>query len=738
MKILRKKKFCVFICSLLLLFGLAFGFAFQRPVQAEAESAVTLETFALQTGASVRMEAPYGIRFTAQISETEYESLGDNAVFGTLILPANILGDRELTLEAATALKAKNIVAEKWNDSLAEEVTDGAGERVKMKAYTGVIVGSLEEDFPETQFGREMAARGYVTYTDKDGATHTIYTPNTEIRSIAYVASAAIADGEMTEFLYDICETVSGANDLAFTKSEISVNVGESKTLALGGANGLTAHYISSNENVVSVNETGEVKGLAVGEATVTAKLGRVSAQTTVTVTAPENGVRLSASSENGKITSDTNYLVGNTRTDFPYIALPATAEGEWLEVTWRGKYMPNIHFLTNTVSASAKVGTGYLVNNDDGTGGNNLRVYANVRGGTSCTFGADYGAANLSEDKEYAIRLGYDINPSGVPALYLLIFEKTADGSLVKLTGGNVSAAVNSAVTYNAEDTRYILIMGNALGNVNFEYRIVEGPMFYTTDYTNYPPEYDPVSGELKTFTTGVLYNQSYYAFSGKPDEYIEIKWQGVAMPTVRLATALITQKQNDTTGKGYTIGNSRDGQVFSVKKGGIASSVLASYGVLNADFEYVLRAGIEARNEKYYLHVYLYTETDGVLTEVFSYAGAEADNVPETQYYTVVYANTALGGATTCLFRKIERKPVENLICTKTSIVWAKTYGATDYQIRIDGGEWQSVSSATYTYAYAVAGLTEGVHTVAVRAKSENGDIYDIYSEKSFVSEP
>ena len=255
MKILRKKKFCVAICSLLLLFALAFGVAFQSPVQADAGSVVTLETFTMQTGASVRMDAPYGIRFTTQISETEYESLGDNAVFGTLILPANILGDRQLDLTTAIALKAKNIVAEYWNDALAEEIKNSAGKSVKMKAYTGVIVGSLEEDFPETQFGREMAARGYVTYTDKDGVTHTAYTPNTEIRSIAYVASAAIADGETTKFLYDICETVSGVNDLAFETSTISVNVGESKALALCGANGLKASYVSANECVISVNE---------------------------------------------------------------------------------------------------------------------------------------------------------------------------------------------------------------------------------------------------------------------------------------------------------------------------------------------------------------------------------------------------------------------------------------------------------------------------------------------------
>ena len=86
MKILRKKKLCVAICSLLLLLGLVFGFAFQNPVQAGATSEVSLESFTMQAGASVRTEAPYGIRFTTQISETEYESLGENAVFGTLIL----------------------------------------------------------------------------------------------------------------------------------------------------------------------------------------------------------------------------------------------------------------------------------------------------------------------------------------------------------------------------------------------------------------------------------------------------------------------------------------------------------------------------------------------------------------------------------------------------------------------------------------------------------------------------
>ncbi len=740
MKILRKKTFCVFVCSLLALIMLALGKRFYSPVTTRATSATsaTLDTFEMQTGASVRTEAPYGIRFTTQISKTEYESLGDNAVFGTLILPANILGDRELTLATANALKAKNIVAEKWNDSLAEERADESGKRVAMKAYTGVIVGSSDENFPEKQFGREMAARGYVTYTDKEGVTHTSYTPNTEIRSIAYVASAAVADGETTEFLSDICETISSEHDLAFAEKRISVNVGESKSLALNGTNGLKVRYVSSNENLVSVAENGEVKGLAVGETTITAQIGRVIAQTTVTVTALENGVRLNSSSENGKITADTNYLVGNTRTDLPYIALPATAEGEWLEVEWQGKYMPTIHFLTDTIHANTKVGTGYVFTNDEGTGGNNLRVYANVRGGVSYAFGEDYGVAKLSLEKTYVVRLGYDVGLTGVPSLYVAIFEKTADGSLAKLMDGNVPSKVNSAVTYRADDTRYILLMGNALGNVSFNYRIVEVPAYYTADTTEYPLSYDPINGEIRLVNTNSVAKQSYCAFTNRADEYLEIKWQGIAMPTVRLATSLITEQQNDDSGKGYTIGNSRDGQIFNVKAGGITSDVRASYDALDPDSHYVLRVGIEARNGAYYLHVYLYTEMEGVLTEVYSYADVEANNVSASEYYTIVYANTKVSGVTTCNFRKIERKAVENLLYISNTIVWAKAYGASDYQIRVDGGSWENVSSSTYTYSYAVGELAEGLHTVAVRAKNAYGDVYDFYSEKSFVYEP
>ena len=146
--------------------------------------AETLTGFRLEEGASIRNVSPTGIRFAVTVDEATREAVSglENVTYGTLMLPAQMLGDAELTLDTEKVL---SIPTDIW----AEE-----GAR-----YYSVLVGRATEegfgDFPEEFYNIPISARGYVTGT-KDGQTVTYYTENMTERSIAYTASMALICGE--------------------------------------------------------------------------------------------------------------------------------------------------------------------------------------------------------------------------------------------------------------------------------------------------------------------------------------------------------------------------------------------------------------------------------------------------------------------------------------------------------------------------------------------------------------
>lgn len=101
-----------------------------------------------------------GIRFGTKLYND-----GDEIVEkGTLILPANLLGEGEaLTLENTKAAKS------------VAKVNYETNEDKNYIVYLGTIVG-----ISESQFDRQMTASSYVTYKDKSGNEYTVYAPYTK------------------------------------------------------------------------------------------------------------------------------------------------------------------------------------------------------------------------------------------------------------------------------------------------------------------------------------------------------------------------------------------------------------------------------------------------------------------------------------------------------------------------------------------------------------------------------
>lgn len=257
-------------------------------VYAGAEEAAS-PVLTMKAGASVRLFEPTGIRFVTEISAEDYAEIiaaDKNAEFGTLIIPTEVLGNTQITAENYKNLDAELIVTETW---LADTETT--------KSYAGALVGTETSDgnyenFPEEFYDCELTAVSYCAYDEK-----VIFAENPQRYSMAYTASALLAEGQTDPFLTKITDSVL-SEGLLFGADSYTLTVGETAetTLVSGGAEvTLRAVYESDNEEAVAVDENGTLTAKAAGSATITATIGKKTAQTAVTVA--EKGMVLDFSS---------------------------------------------------------------------------------------------------------------------------------------------------------------------------------------------------------------------------------------------------------------------------------------------------------------------------------------------------------------------------------------------------------------------------------------------------------
>lgn len=146
-------------------------------------------------GASIRVTDPMGLRFKSTITIPEalksaIEGGTATVSYGMLMLPTEMLGGGELTLDTADVL---NIAAEKFYAQDADHVE-----------FTGVLVS-----IPETAYAQQITARSYATVTVGE-ETVTVYCDATLERSVSDVAQAALEAGgysdEITQALQEIVD----------------------------------------------------------------------------------------------------------------------------------------------------------------------------------------------------------------------------------------------------------------------------------------------------------------------------------------------------------------------------------------------------------------------------------------------------------------------------------------------------------------------------------------------------
>ena len=220
---------------------------------ATAESVKVTGDFVMKTGGAVRKEAPTGIRFSTYVKESVYD---ETYTYGTLIYPAELLGDNALTVETQDVM---NIRTDVWAESDAEGY----------KLYHAVLT-----KIPEEYYGTELVARSYVFSNE----TYT-YVEETQTRSIAQVAASALANGEK-----DSADNLL-ANYVDKTVTSFSLNTTEKQLLKAGDTFTLVAQvepagyavgWKTSNDSVAQVKD-GVVTAVGAGTATITATLGSQS-----------------------------------------------------------------------------------------------------------------------------------------------------------------------------------------------------------------------------------------------------------------------------------------------------------------------------------------------------------------------------------------------------------------------------------------------------------------------------
>ena len=276
-----RKTIISFIAGFVFVVCLAFGITglpqfSRKTVKADAATTTTVTAdVQMLEGAAVRIgddvqTGDQAIRFQAYVKKTCVES---GAEVGAYIIPNDLLTG-ELTNQTE---KAKHI-----------PVTD-----TQYYAYatdTHYVYNFVLYDIPVSSYGRDIAARAYV----KTGDTYT-WAQNTQVRSLAYVANAALNDsnGDYSDTDNTFLKTyVDGAvSTISVENVTTAINAGEKASLTqtitpvfqADDVSDFIVNYTSANTEVAEIID-GEIIGKKAGIATITATLGTKTATFNVAV----------------------------------------------------------------------------------------------------------------------------------------------------------------------------------------------------------------------------------------------------------------------------------------------------------------------------------------------------------------------------------------------------------------------------------------------------------------------
>lgn len=154
--------------------------------------------FDMEDGAGIRKVEPYGLRFISSYNTTDFDAISAYASVGTLIVPTDMVGSKEINHENFTAnVTMLDIAGELKLSAAAAEKALGDKYSEDNTYYTGTI-----SDLKEANFARKFSARTYVkvTYADESEAYfYSVYDEDKNARSAYDVAKAVNEEGDAIE-----------------------------------------------------------------------------------------------------------------------------------------------------------------------------------------------------------------------------------------------------------------------------------------------------------------------------------------------------------------------------------------------------------------------------------------------------------------------------------------------------------------------------------------------------------
>ena len=257
MKTKMKNKLLVsLLCVSVGAVSLSFALANLNVASAEGNK-LTME---LTNAASIRYDAPTGIRFETTYSATDFSAY-QNYEFGTLVIPSDLL-DGDLTHETENVQDIRKLV---WYEG-----KNGSTENKK-------VMRSVLTEIPESFYGRELTACSY--YFD---GTDYVYSDITVERSVARTASLLLSQGKTDNHEDDLNRYVDAVSE----GLTASVENGTTFEMVVGGKETITATPIttknsggygvvwSSTDTKVATVSNGVITAVGNGETVVTVAFG--------------------------------------------------------------------------------------------------------------------------------------------------------------------------------------------------------------------------------------------------------------------------------------------------------------------------------------------------------------------------------------------------------------------------------------------------------------------------------
>ena len=284
-----------------------------NPMKANAEETLTIDSslrVQMKEGAAVRIgttpeTGDQAIRFQTYVKKSYFDTLV-NPETGIYVIPKDLLTG-ELTNETPMAKRIPSQVCASESD-------------------THYLYNSVLYDIPENSYGRDIVARAYV----KSGSTY-VWAGNAQVRSLSYVASAALEDGKdasgeafgSTEILYLQNYVDKALKSFSVNDDSYTMTVGETLTVsttitpvyAEDDLSNLKVIYSTDNQAVVTV-ENGALVAKSAGVAMITAKLGSRTDTFTVFVKGENQDLFMTNSNWSLDVSIPTGYNVTSITCD--------------------------------------------------------------------------------------------------------------------------------------------------------------------------------------------------------------------------------------------------------------------------------------------------------------------------------------------------------------------------------------------------------------------------------------